>query len=274
MLSQLPEPFQSGFLTPLAQGHTNQVFRLTCQSHDYFLRIPSKNTNSLNIARLDEQTILTLVAEHQLTPKIHYFDAAGILIQSWIEEAIWQKADFYAPDKREQLIKQIYSIHQLTPNVRRFDLATNLESWRASVKCDDSELKSVYRLLFKWLKTHENYSSVFCHNDLNPGNLLGAKPWIIDWEYAAYHDPAFEFAVIAEYAGFSAQEISVWIDIYNAAGGCCDPSRMNAMRLYVCFLGYFWYMKQASLTGDEVMFQEADIFACRIKKSMLLHALN
>jgi thiamine kinase len=35
-----------------------------------------------------------------------------------------------------------------------------------------------------------------CHHDLNPANLLGSKPWVIDWEYGAAGHPGFELASI------------------------------------------------------------------------------
>jgi thiamine kinase len=35
-----------------------------------------------------------------------------------------------------------------------------------------------------------------CHHDLNPANLLGSNPWVIDWEYGAAGHPGFELASI------------------------------------------------------------------------------
>ena len=42
-----------------------------------------------------------------------------------------------------------------------------------------------------------------CHHDLNPANLLGHRPWVIDWEYGAAGHPGFELASIQRTHGWS-----------------------------------------------------------------------
>ena len=40
---------------------------------------------------------------------------------------------------------------------------------------------------------------MLCHGDLNTGNLLGAQPLLIDWEYAQLADPLHDIACLLSY---------------------------------------------------------------------------
>lgn len=268
MLNMLPEPFQTGVLTPLAQGFTNQVFCLTQSSQQFFVRIPTQYDSELQIDRGLEQAIIAAVAAHQITPMPLYSDETGLVILPWISEPTWRAVDYHDMNHQTALLAQLRIVHQLQMPAKQFELLTYLQSWYQKVGEIPSSLQSIYVCLEDWLSENSQYDAVFCHNDLHSGNLLGQRPWIIDWEYAGYNDPAFEFAVIAEHANFSSKEILNWIDTYNAAGGNCIQDRIEPMRLYVCFLSYFWHRRQSQLTRGAVFSKEAERYELKIKKSM------
>ena len=57
---------------------------------------------------------------------------------------------------------------------------------------------------------------VFGHNDLLPSNILddGEKLWLIDFEYAGFSTAMFDLAGATSNAGFSPEEVAIFLEVY------------------------------------------------------------
>ena len=239
LVQKLPPQFQ-GQLTPLVGGLTNRSWRLDTGQHSYWLRVGNAHSESLGINRTQELLAHQAAADAGLAPPIHYAEPAlGLLLLDWLAEPDWQQlGQKRAPDLR-LLITQVAKLHQLTPALSALSLNAQAELYLGQLTNLSADLKR-YGRYFEQTRLNLDYVPVFCHQDLNAANVLGARPWLIDWEYAAYGDPAFELAVIADSFKLSEQGARQLLADYNAAGGDLCMRRFKARRPWVQWLTVLW----------------------------------
>ncbi|HHQ4639644.1 TPA: phosphotransferase family protein, partial [Aeromonas hydrophila] len=87
-----------------------------------------------------------------------------------------------------------------------------------------------------------------CHHDLNPANLLGSRPWVIDWEYGAAGHPGFEVASIQRTHGWQdAQREALEQTYCERAGGPVGPRgfQSRAFLPWVDYIGLLWALLMA-----------------------------
>ncbi|MGO4998632.1 choline kinase family protein [Oceanisphaera sp. W20_SRM_FM3] len=235
----LPSQFQ-GQLTPLVGGLTNHCWRLDTGQQSYWLRVGNAHSESLGINRSQELLAHQAAAAAGLAPPIHYAEPAlGVLLLDWLAEPDWQRLVKEQTAKLSLLMTKVARLHQLTPALTALCLREQAEHYLAQLTPVSPDLLP-YVQRFEQERLNLDYAPVFCHHDLNATNVLGARPWLIDWEYAAYGDAAFELAVIADSFKLSEQGTRQLLVDYNGAGGDVCMRRFQARRPWVQWLTVLW----------------------------------
>lgn len=236
-LALLPPRYQ-GRLTPLSGGFTNLCWRLDTPQQPYWLRLGSAATSSLGINRHQELRAHQAAARVGLAPPVRHADPDhGLLLLDWLPEPNWQTRPA-TPDLR-LLMRKVAHLHQLQVPLAERDLAAHAAHYLSQLQPIAPEL-AAWIGCFNQPELNLAYRPVFCHQDLNAANLLGPRPWLLDWEYAAYCDAAFELAVIADSFQLSHLAARRVLADYNAAGGQVSWSRFQARRPWVQWLTALW----------------------------------
>lgn len=256
LLAELPAYFQ-GQLTPLTGGLTNQSWRLDTARARYWLRLGHLDSDKLGIDRAQELLAHQAGANAGLAPAIRYAKPElGILVLDWLTEPNWQSLPHPVCDaKLNTLALRVAQLHQLTPAIGSLSIASQAEFYlsQLSSACFSASYLEVLQNLnrrFKQAELNLPYCEVFCHHDLNAANLMGAKPWILDWEYAAYGDAAFELAVVADSLQLSERREQHLLAAYRAGGGQLSTPRFQARQPWVQWLTLLWAALQYQHTAQ------------------------
>ena len=140
-------------------------------------------------------------------------------------------------------------LHRLPLPTGRLDLAARLSIYLLAIERVDPRLPPLYRQIQDRLADLSVQAPVFCHNDLHAGNLLGHRPWVVDWEYAAGGDAAFELAGIWRHCGLDESRARLLLAGYRAAGGDCPPERVRQMLPVVDLMTLLWTQVLAERSG-------------------------
>lgn len=251
MLSLLPIPYQQADVMLLAQGLTNKAYCLQLSQQRYFYRQGITHPENFFIDRAQERQALCMAEQAGLLPEIFYHSADGQqLILAWCDEPTWQADYFSSQEGIRRLGQLVATLHMIPAQLKVLDLAVYLQQLSHGLPELSGEVCLRIQQQQTMLRTLPDISPVFCHNDINPTNLLGMKPWLIDWEYAALGDPAFELAGICRAGRFELRQQQQLVEYYHAAGGCCDFNRVTQMLAVVDMVSLLWCEKMLRLRSE------------------------
>lgn len=251
IISALPAPYDQAEATLLVQGLTNSAYRLQLRGTRYFYRQGIARPETLFIDRQQERQALRIAADAGLLPRIHYHSADGQqLVLAWCDEPAWSMAAFSSDEGITRLGALAAWVHALPASLKQLTLSDYLQRFTASLPSLPAELLSRIDHLQAMLQALPPTRAVFCHNDINPANLLGKKPWLIDWEYAAMGDPAFELAGICRAGQLSDEQLRQLVSVYQTAGGDCAAERVVKMLPVVDMISLLWCEKMRLLRSD------------------------
>lgn len=246
LLARLPAAFD-GDLTPLAGGLTNRSWRLDTLHGSYWLRLGCARPERLGIDRRRELSAHRAAVEAGLAPAIRFAEPAlGILVLDWLDERAWQQL---TPAGMARLAQTLIRLHGLSPGLPLLELQAQLARYLRRLACIPTDIAALLPL-FERPALNPPYTPVFCHHDLNGTNLLGPRPWLIDWEYAALGDAAFELAVIWDSFALDEPAGDELVNRYAGAGGDISLARVRARLPWVQLLTALWAALQWQDTAD------------------------
>ncbi|MFP2769333.1 choline kinase family protein [Oceanisphaera sp. KMM 10153] len=235
LLASLPRQWQ-GQLTPLTGGYTNRCWRLDTARGAYWLRLGCDNPALLGIDRTLELRAHSAAAEAGLAPVIRFSrPAQGLLILDWLAEPDWCGREPDLP----LLMSRVARLHKIPVKLPLLDLAAQAHHYQRQLMPLAPEL-AVFASRFSSPLLNPAFTPVFCHHDLNAANLMGERPWLLDWEYAARGDAAFELAVIADSFELNSEQEQALLAAYRDAGGTLDWCRFQVRRPWVQWLTALW----------------------------------
>ncbi|MDX7746987.1 phosphotransferase [Aeromonas veronii] len=196
LLASLPAPWREGLLEPLGLGLTNCNYRLRLPSgRSYFLRQGHSDPLRLGIDRPTEWQLYQGAMAEGLALPCHYGNpASGLMLLEWCDEPNWAQAPPPAADQPRLLAEVLGKLHRLPLPAVVMAVRAHAAGYRARLAHIPSWLPALERSLLASSEPNDCWRP--CHHDLNPANLLGSKPWVIDWEYGAAGHPGFELASI------------------------------------------------------------------------------
>lgn len=203
---RLPAPWAEAELTPLGAGLTNCNYRLRLPSgRSYFLRQGHPDPVRLGIDRATEwQLYRGAMAEGIALPCHHSDPATGLMLLDWCDEPNWADAPPPRAEQPRRLADTLRTLHRLPLPSVVMAVRAHAAGYRARLARIPSWLPALERALLASREPDDYWLP--CHHDLNPANLLGARPWVIDWEYGAAGHPGFEVASIQRTHGWQPQE--------------------------------------------------------------------
>jgi thiamine kinase len=238
---ELPPLYDKAEATLLTQGLTNHAYCLTLDQQRYFYRQGVAQPEQLFIDRHQEHQAIVIAHAAGLFPEVHYRSADGQqLALVWCDEPAWTEDYFSSETGIVQLAQLAARVHSLPAALNELDLATYLHKLTLGLATLSDELHQRVQQLQQELSALSPVSFVLCHNDINPTNLLGNKPWLIDWEYAAMGDPAFELAAICRAGQFNDSQLQTLLAVYQTAGGCSETNRVRFMLVVVDMVSLLW----------------------------------
>ncbi|WP_417617601.1 phosphotransferase [Oceanisphaera sp.] len=244
LLELLPSHFR-GQLTPLAGGYTNRCWRLTTANGVYWLRLGSPHARALGINREHELLAHQAAARAGLAPRVHFAEPErGLLLLDWLSERDWQQA----PGDMNALMGRVARLHQLDSTLPLLDLSAQAAHYCQQLQPLAPEL-ALYLPVFAQPALNLPFQPVLCHHDINAANVLGTRPWLLDWEYAALGDAAFELAVIADSFSLNGAQQQALLAAYNRSGGKVSEVRFQARLPWVQWLTALWAALQFQKTA-------------------------
>lgn len=202
-----------GNIQILQKGLTNILFTFVVKGKKYIFRYPG-DSSSFFIYRKNECRAQHLAAKAGVDNTYIYIDESGVKISRFIEDCKNLNGLYYNDiDLMRLLATQIAKFHKEgydMPDWKDFEYNPIKECERymqeaSKVKGNLFEIFSsewtAIRQLFAYTE-RDGIKKTMCHNDINQDNcLLNNEEFnVIDWEFAGYNDPAYDFGrVIAGY---------------------------------------------------------------------------
>ena len=206
LLASLPDPWRQGRLEPLSLGLTNCNYRLRLPSgRSYFLRCGHPDPLRLGIDRATEWQLYQGAVGQGLALPCHHSDpATGLMLLDWCDEPNWLVAP-PPPEAQPRLLAGVLGrMHRLALPTVVMAVRAHAAGYRARLVRIPDWLPALERGLLASREPDDCWLP--CHHDLNPANLLGNRPWVIDWEYGAAGHPGFELASIVRTHGWSEEQ--------------------------------------------------------------------
>lgn len=202
-----------GNIVILQKGLTNVLFTFVVRGETYIFRYPGESS-SFFIYRKNEVRAQKLAARAGVDNTYVYIDESGVKISRFIENAKDLNGIYY---------RDIELMKRLARQIRKFhDESRRMEDWK---EYEYNPIEQTERLMKEASRMKGNLFEIFanewdamrrlyayaerdgiektmCHNDINGDNCLLTDHSfdIIDWEFAGWNDPAYDFGrVIAGY---------------------------------------------------------------------------
>lgn len=170
---------------------------------------------------VSESVVFSLLAERNVGPKLYGVFPDGRL-EEFIQSRTLETADIWKPDLSRKIARKLADLHKLSLPIEKSPtyLIEAMERWISKLIEIDSSLSmnigaDYPDITCQFLQNEldminqsmqlSNSRIVFCHNDLQEGNILMScaendnnkvadKMVIIDYEYASYNYRGFDFA--------------------------------------------------------------------------------
>lgn len=206
LLARLPAPWCEGRLEPLGQGLTNCNYRLRLPAgRSYFLRCGHPEPVRLGIDRITEWQLYRGAVGQGLALPCHHGDpATGLMLLDWCDEPNWVEQPPPLEAQPALLAGVLGRMHRLPVPTVVMAVRAHAAGYRARLARLPDWLPTLERALLASREPNDCWLP--CHHDLNPANLLGPRPWVIDWEYGAAGHPGFEVASIQRTHGWSDEQ--------------------------------------------------------------------
>lgn len=244
-----------------ADGLTNRVVRVRAVKGRFYLRLPLPD-NPARIDRAAEAHNLGVAADLGLAlPPVYSDPQSGVLATRAVAAAAGPAADL--PDRLGAALGRLHGSGAAFRG--RLDPGEVLEAQRAEI-FDSSGLEGdLARLEMALAKlAHLPAASaqgrlVPSHGDPSPGNCLDAPEtfWLIDWEYSAMAEPAWDLAYAILEHGFSQTQERKLLESYRTAGaGHLAPGAeaLELMKVRCDAVSALWAYGQAAAGRDPAVY--------------------
>src|SRR5262249_11112505 len=241
---------------PLA-SLTNRTYRITLDGERYVLRIAGAGTERY-IDRKAELRNATLAAAIGIAPEILYFDPEdGTMLTRFIVGSMaLDAARLREPATLQAVAQALRRLHGSSlPFAGEMHLFPKFDEYMALLDeriGEETGLTEARARMESLRSRFERDAAPFvpCHIDPSPANFLasGAAPSIhlIDWEYAALGEPAWDLAGLSTEAGSGAAEDRALLAAYYGQPTAADIARFRLHRVLLRIVGASWAAARAA----------------------------
>lgn len=241
----VPLKYQLAKKIAIPGGLVNRCFQLQLADERCFLREGIPYAHALGIDRYRELYLLRNSLASELSPELLYAaPETGLLVTRWVDSTSEPLAYWQGESGIQMLAMLLATIHRSPlrssyPSIS-LDLGKQLRFYLARICVRRKEQTSFFNKALALLDRLPSYHPVLCHNDLNPGNILCRGRWVVDWEYAALGDAAFDIATVCRTFELSLQQFKRLMEHYHRNGGDCPEARVMAMLRVVDVVSLLW----------------------------------
>lgn len=269
---QLREVCGAPLSAELRSGLTNRVYAVRANCGDFFLRLPETGSAS-TINRIAEAHNLALAVSLGLAlPPLFCDTASGVLVTRAVDGPGQPPADL-----PRQVGAALGRLHSSGAAFReKLDPDEVLRTQRRALDPFPALLVQVAELSQKLAAVpvgDEAVALVPSHGDLSPGNVLPASErlWLIDWEYSAMADPAWDLAYAILEHDFDAVQERLFLEGYCAAGAARPaPARLEVMKAKCDAVSASWALEQLAAGRESEVYRP---FAAA-RRDRALHRLD
>lgn len=190
----------------LPTGLTNISFTFIVNGIKYILRYPEESSQFF-INRKNECVAERLAAKVHADDTCVYIDETGIKISIYREKCLDNNKFYYKDvELMKRLARKIRAFHAegykiQNPEQYEYDPIHQCERFFAEASKMKGDLFKVFEQDWSDMRRLQKYADMdgikhtLCHNDIKSDNVLITEDTldIIDWEFAAYSDPAIDF---------------------------------------------------------------------------------
>jgi CTP:phosphocholine cytidylyltransferase-like protein/thiamine kinase-like enzyme len=268
----------------LQKGLTNILFTFVVKGQKYIFRYPG-DSSSFFIYRKNEVRAQQLAAKAKVDNTFVYIDESGIKISKFISNV---------EDIQNLYYKDIDLMKLLATKIRQFhNQSIDMKDWK---EFDYNPIQQCERLMKEASKVKGNLFNVFatewagikqlyhytemdnipkvmCHNDINGDNCLLTKNSfdIIDWEFAGWNDPAYDFGRVLAGYDFDDPKIDIILEAYFGR-----PATPKERLHWIAYIGiHNWYYVGWALYKESINESSRDwmLFFYKQVKRVIAYAL-
>lgn len=241
---------------PLGGGLTNRNFRVEVGGEAFVLRLGGHGTRELGIDRTREEAAMRIAAELGVGAEVVHADpAADVLVTRWVPGRPLLADDVRRPATLERIAAAVRRIHEgpAFPGV-----FSPFETVRDYHRRATERGVAFPGAAARALELSDRIEAALgaaeplapCHNDLLPANLIddGDRVRIIDWEYAAMGQAAFDLGNLAVNAALDAAATGHLLALHPAGRSARAQARVALMRIASDLREAFWGFLQLGLS--------------------------
>jgi thiamine kinase-like enzyme len=127
----------------------------------------------------------------------------------------------------------------------------------AELRVEMTGLDKVLKLRAPGISVSAGLAYVPSHGDPSPGNCLmrDERLWLIDWEFSAMSDPAWDLAYAVLEHQMTADQESVFLQAYAGAGpDLPDADRLGIMKAKCDAVSALWALEQVAAGREGALF--------------------
>jgi len=229
-------------------GLTNRVFKVSCRSRNFCLRLPGAGTE-VYISRAIERANAEAAAEAGVSPEVVYFGDDGVMVTRYIEGAMTMSGERFrdVPGAVERAGMAFRQLHDRSrPFAFRFELFAMIDDYLKVLSGLGAELPPGYHDVVaeaagirKGLAAHLVELRP-CHCDPLCENFLDVadRMWIVDWEYSGNNDPMWDLGDLSVEGAFDAEMDRRLLGAY--FGGAPSAFDVGRMVIYKAMCDLLW----------------------------------
>ncbi len=260
-------------VSPLVDGLTNSNWLLTIDTNEelgnqtnsdvqqYVIRINATNNLALKLNRQAEWDMHQNIADFNICPPFIYKDPKDIywirpfLKNHTLASALNTNTNVLTPEFLKNIARQLKLIHSVPvskswPSINFPEL---IEHYWQQIKAKKNNSQCEFEARFKTLRETldvtlqgEEYTPCLCHMDPNPSNWIldNQKQHLIDWEYAALGNKAWDIAVFCDTCNLTPQQIDIFLKSY----GAITNKQFKLASVQMQYLSLLWFYVQDHLS--------------------------
>jgi thiamine kinase-like enzyme len=240
----------------------------------YVIRLNAQNAQSLFLNRTAEWHIHQSIAQYNIcTPYVYRDPKDRYWIRPFIEdktlhETLANNPSGITSNVLNQLAKKLKLIHstplsKVWPKInlkQRTDhywkqIFNRLNHQQSALICTLEDLKTELDIEVK----ANGYGLRLCHMDPNPNNWIADKKeiYLIDWEYAAVGNPAWDIAVLCDTFKLTEAQQDDLLKYYG--NGQINKKKLNTAHHQMKYLGTLWYCVQSITSAQDLADDLSDL---------------
>lgn len=190
----------------LQKGLTNILFTFVVRGEKYIFRYPG-DSSTFFIYRENECVAQKLAAKAHADDTCVYIDESGVKISKFRENCHNLQGVYYKDvEIMKQVARKIRAFHEEgynLPNSEKYDYDPIWQCERLFKEASKikGNLFKIFEKEWEMMRRLQKYADMdgvrhtMCHNDINIDNVIITDTTldIIDWEFAGYNDPGYDF---------------------------------------------------------------------------------